>query len=45
MPKELGRERHTAADVDWPDLPLPEAAAAQRRISAFFLTRPALRDD
>ena len=36
MLNEPGRERHTAV-VDWPDLPLPEAAAAQRRIRALLI--------
>ena len=36
MLKELGRETHTSA-VDWPDLPLPEAAAAQHRIRALLV--------
>jgi hypothetical protein len=35
MLKPLGRERHT--EVDWPDLPLPETAAAQRRIRALLI--------
>ena len=30
------RERHTTKVVDWPDLPLPETAAAQRRIRALL---------
>jgi hypothetical protein len=37
MLKETGRERHTTAEVDWPDLPLPEAAAAQHRIRALLI--------
>jgi len=37
MLKELGHEKHTAADGDWPDLPLPEAAAAQHRIRALLI--------
>ena len=36
MLNQLGREMHTA-DVDWPDLPLPEAAAAQNRIRALLI--------
>jgi hypothetical protein len=31
------RVRHTTKVVDWPDLPLPETAAAQRRISALLI--------
>lgn len=31
------RERHTTKVVDWPDLPLPETAAAQRRIRALLI--------
>jgi hypothetical protein len=37
MPNEVGRERHTAAVVDWPDLPLPLAAAARHRIRATLI--------
>jgi hypothetical protein len=36
MLNEVGRERHTAAD-DWPDLPLPLAAAARHRIRATLI--------
>jgi hypothetical protein len=31
------RERHTTKVVDWPDLPLPETAAAQRRIRTLLI--------
>jgi hypothetical protein len=37
MLKELEQERHTAADVDWPDLPLPLAAAERNRIRALLI--------
>ena len=35
MLKELERDRHTA--VDWPDLPLPLAAAERNRIRALLI--------
>jgi len=37
MLDKLGRERHSAAVVDWPDLPLPRAAAARHRIRALLI--------
>jgi hypothetical protein len=42
MLKELGRESRTAAVADWPDPPLPEAAAARRRITASLILLAAL---
>jgi len=36
MRNEVGREMHTA-DVDWPDLPLPLAAAERNRIRALLI--------
>lgn len=42
MLTELGHESRTAAAVDWPDLPLPQAAAARRRITASLVVLAAL---
>jgi len=36
MLNQVGREMHTA-DVDWPDPPLPLAAAERNRIGALLI--------
>jgi hypothetical protein len=36
MLKEVERERHPESVVDWPDLPLPLAAAERHRIRALL---------
>jgi len=37
MLKEVRRDDHTAAAVDWPDLPLPRAAVERYRIRATLI--------
>lgn len=37
MRRDIGRDRHTATVGDWPDLPLPLAAAERHRITVLLI--------